>query len=273
MSYGVALCFVKLSILYFYRAIASHRTFRRMVNSTIWFVILSTFGVTVAAAFQCENPANSIDTKGYLAQFDRNPNTKRPKVKCYDPAKLWVFMAAVNLFTDVLIMLMPIPTLLGLRVAMSKRLALIGIFSVGIMAIVASCVRMWVMALWAESPENSAAFGADLLLWGQIETNAGIISASVPFLRLIFRSREKEPEGKNGLQAKRIVISPPRPIETDSKAVGLDGLTFFGDGKTDGDFEKEKGLDGSPLWKPFITVPASLSGSRGSGMTEPLATV
>ncbi|KAF2684461.1 hypothetical protein K458DRAFT_388936 [Lentithecium fluviatile CBS 122367] len=266
MSYGVALCFVKLSILFFYRAIASHQTFRRMVHFTIWFVILYTFGVTIAAGFQCENPANSFDTSGYLAQFDRNPKTKKPHFKCYDPTKLWVFTAAVNLFTDVLIMLLPIPTLLGLRVPMSKRLALVGIFSVGIMAIVASCVRMWVMALWSESPQNSALFGADLLLWGQVETNSGIISASVPFLRLFFRGREKTPDEKNGQQAKRRVISPPKPIETDNKPMEIDSLAFFGEGK---DLDEEKGPNGSPVWKPFITVPASLS-SRGSGMMEPV---
>lgn len=262
MAYGVALCFVKLSILYFYRAIASHRTFRRVVNFTIGFVILYTLSSTLAGAFQCENPKHAFDTTGYLSQFDNNPKTKKPHFKCYDPTKLWVFTAAVNLFTDVLILLLPIPTLLGLRVPISKRLALVGIFSVGIMAIVASCVRMWVMALWSESPQNSALFGADLLLWGQVEINSGIISASVPFLRLFFRSREREPEEKNGIAAaRRREISPPKPIETDNKPLEINSMAFF-----EGD--DERGPNGSPVWKPFITVPASLS-SRGSGMLEP----
>ena len=299
MSYNVALCFVKLSILYFYRAIASHQTFRRLVHATIWFVCLFTVAVTLAAAFQCENPADGISTAGYLAQFDRNPNTKRPQVKCFDPTKLWVFTAAINLFTDVLIMLLPIPTLLGLRVAMSKRLALVGIFSVGIMAIVASCVRMWVMALWSESPQNAAQFGADLLLWGQIETNSGIISASVPFLRLFFsrapKKEEKVPYAKNGQCVKRIVISPPKAIEDhedsmDTKPMEIESLAFFGEGRRDvgskGGFDEESGGGGggggvagadSVMWKPFITVPASLS-SRGSGVmvmepVQPHATV
>ncbi|PVH91383.1 hypothetical protein DM02DRAFT_477740, partial [Periconia macrospinosa] len=184
MTYGVALCFVKLSILSSYRSIATNRRFRRVVNGTILFVILYTISTTLASAFQCTNPAASYDTSAYLAQFDKSRKKPLQNVKCFNPTKLWLFTGAVNLFTDVLIMGMPIPTLLSLRVPMSKRLALIGIFSVGIMAIVASCVRMWVMALWAESPQNSARFGTDLLLWGQVETNAGIVSASVPFLRL-----------------------------------------------------------------------------------------
>jgi hypothetical protein len=163
MSYVVALCFVKLSILFFYRAIASNRTFRRYVNATIVFVCLYTFAATIASAFQCQNPSDSWSTAGYLAQFDRNPNTKRPSVKCFDPVPLWVFSSASNLLTDIIIMLLPIPALLSLRVPMTKRLALIGIFSIGIMAIIASSVRMWVMFLWAQRLEHIIAHVKPLL--------------------------------------------------------------------------------------------------------------
>lgn len=274
MLYGVALCFVKLSILFFYRNIASHRTFRRMVYGTIAFVIAYTFATTIAAAFQCQNPSGSYDVTSYLAQFDRNPNTKKKDNKCFDPTRLWLFTGAVNLFTDVLILLLPIPTLLGLRVPMNKRLALVSIFSVGIMAIVASCVRMWVMALWAESPQNSARFGSDLLLWGQVEVNSGIVSASVPFLRLFFRGREREREPGEKLVARRKVreIGPRKPAQGDARPLRIQSMEFFeqeriqkGDG--------EAGMVGqspdSPEWGGFITVPASMSsGSRGSAMLE-----
>ncbi|KAF1980218.1 hypothetical protein BU23DRAFT_585987 [Bimuria novae-zelandiae CBS 107.79] len=267
MTYGVALCFVKLSILWFYRAIASHRTFRRSVNILITFVILYTFATTIAAAFQCEKPSESFDVTGYLSQFDHDPNTKKPHFKCYDPTRLWVFTSAVNLFTDVLIMLLPIPTLLGLRVPMSKRLALVGIFSVGIMAIIASCVRMWVMALWSESPENSAVFGTDLLLWGQVETNSGIVSASVPFLRLFFRGSDRRPDEKPLARRKVQEIRSPKKIPTDGVPLQKESMEFF-DGRKG---NEESGGSGSPEWSGFITVPASLSSaSRGSAILEPV---
>ncbi|KAF1913236.1 hypothetical protein BDU57DRAFT_522013 [Ampelomyces quisqualis] len=254
MTYIMALGFVKLSILFFYRAIASHRTFRRYVNATIIFVCMYTFAAAIASAFQCETPSDSWATAGYLAQFDGDPKTKRPRIKCYDPIKLWVFSAAINLVSDVIIMLLPIPALLSLRVPMSKRLALIGIFSIGIMAIIASSVRMWVMMLWAESPWNSARYGSDLLLWGQVETNSGIISASVPFLRMLFVRRKKETQRK--------VEASPSP-----KAVGGAGssqkqaLEKPREVDTWAVFENEKemrdGEEGGLGWQPFITVPES----------------
>ncbi|KAF2475699.1 uncharacterized protein BDR25DRAFT_278305 [Lindgomyces ingoldianus] len=258
ITYIIGLCFVKLSILFFYRAIASHITFRRMVYATITFISLYTFAATIANIFQCQNPSDSWSTSAYFSQFDGpGPSkTPKPKVRCNNPVQLWVFSAAVNLFTDVVILLLPIPTLLGLRVPMNKRLALVGIFSVGIMAIVASCVRMWVMALWSESPANSAHFGADLLLWGQVETNSGIISASVPFLRMIFRGREKEPSEKN-----RGISPPRRPVDTNNKPLEISSMAFFSG--------PDVGPNGSPIWKPFITVPASLSSSsRDSAALE-----
>jgi hypothetical protein len=54
MNYIFALGFVKLSILFFYRAIASHRTFRRFVNCAIAFVCMYTLGTTLASIFMVD---------------------------------------------------------------------------------------------------------------------------------------------------------------------------------------------------------------------------
>lgn len=262
MSYILALCFVKLSILFFYRAIASQRTFRRLINTTIIFIALYTLAAVLAAMFQCRNPADSWSTVNYFAQFDGNPDTKEEKFACYDTTKLWIFCGAANLLSDVVILLLPIPALLSLRVPMSKRIALIGIFSVGIMAIIASCVRMWVMMLWAESPANSARFGVDLLLWGQVETNAGIISASIPFTRLLFTGKEKV---ERGIILRRVEMSPPKPMG-DGQPSQHDMLEV----KTWANDEKEVGKGGLN-WGPFITVPKGLSSdSRDSTRLEPV---
>jgi len=251
-TYVIGLCFAKLSILFFYRAIASRTNFRRVLYVTIVFVILSTTAITIGNIFQCEKPSDAWSTKQFFASFDgpKNPNKIR-RGKCNNPTTLWVVSAAVNLFTDVVILLLPIPTLLSLRVPISKRLGLIGIFSVGIMAIVASCVRMWIMALWSESVSNSSRFGAELLLWGQVEVNAGIASASVPFLRLLFtRKHEKE-------MIKDVEIGAP--MRQANKPLQPDSLHIFAG--------PDKGPNGSPIWKPFITVPESLSSSSRDSVT------
>jgi hypothetical protein len=252
ITYIIGLCFAKLSILFFFRAIATRSTFRRVVWATIIFVSLSTIAVTIGNIFQCERPADAFSVAQFASQFNNPGQPKIRRGKCFQPTLLWVFSAAINLFTDVIILLLPIPTLLSLRVPISKRLALVGIFSVGIMAIVASCVRMWIMALWAESISNSGRFGAELLLWGQIEVNAGIASASVPFLRLLF-TRDKAP-------VKDVEGPPVQMRNVNNKPLELNSLQIFGG--------PDKGPNGSPIWKPFITVPASLSSRDSATMVD-----
>lgn len=263
MSYVAALCFVKLSILYFFKTIASHRTLRHVVNGTIIFVGMYSLGATIAAAFQCRKPSDAWNADLYFAQFDTAPDPDAPKGQCYNPTTYFMFTAALNLLSDVVILLIPIPTLLSLSVPLRQRLALVGIFSVGMLAIVASSVRMRVMTLWAASPWNSAVYGSDLLLWGQVETNSGIISASVPFLRLLFKRKERAERLASGRKVVEMA-SPRARRRPQVEPLEMDTVLQF-----------PKTVDGEDQtgWKPFITVPASLGerswGSMGKAPASP----
>lgn len=251
MSYVAALCFVKLSILYFFKTIASHRTLRHVVNGTIIFVILYSLGAVVAAAFQCRNLPDAWNTDAYFAQFDKVPDPNAPKTQCYDPTTLFVYTGALNLFSDVVILLIPIPTLLSLSVPLKQRLALIGIFSVGMLGIAASAVRMHVMRLWAASAYNSAVYGSALLLWGQVEVNSGIISVSVPFLRLLFKRKERAERRASGRKVVELV-SPRLGRKPQLEPLEMDTIMPFPRDVN------EKDEEAQAVWKPFITVPASL---------------
>jgi hypothetical protein len=145
-------------------------------------------------------------------------------LQCYDPTLFFLATAGLNLFSDIVILLLPIPMLLGLRVPRKQRIAVVGIFSIGLMAIVASAVRVHVMRLWAISPINSTRYGNSLLLWGQVEANSGIISASVPFLRLLFRRGD---EGTNRGLRRVQEIKPPKLSKSDgSHELELDEITL-----------------------------------------------
>lgn len=253
--YVAALCFVKLSILYFFKTIASHRTLRYVVNGTVVFVIVYSFGAIMAGILQCRNPADAWNVDAYFAQFDEVPDPNAPKVQCYDPSLLFTATAALNLFSDVVILLIPIPTLLSLSVPVRQKLALIGVFSIGLLAIVASSIRMRVMTLWAASPWNSAIYGNDLLMWGQVEINSGIISASVPFLRLLFKRKERAERMAGGRKVVEIA-SPRVGRKPELEPLEMDTIRLFPKDEERKDEEKQ--------WKPFITVPANI-GDRSWG--------
>ncbi|RMZ73522.1 integral membrane [Pyrenophora seminiperda CCB06] len=261
LNYNLALGFVKLSILFFYRTIATNRIFRRLVYVVMALVIMYTLGAVIAAIFQCQTPSDGWSPANYFATFDKfDPKRRQPK--CYDPVKLWAFTAAANLTSDLIILLLPLPALLSLRIPLSKRLALIGVFSVGLLAIVASSVRVWVMSLWAVSPSNSARYGNDLLLWGQVETNSGIISASIPFLRLLFRDREIEEKGTIQKTPKKITTPTPTPAELEAQSQPEVHGEDQGSHQSEKPAQKPAGQIGLH-WGPFITVPQELNPRTG----------
>jgi hypothetical protein len=68
-----------------------------------------------------------------------------------------------------------------------RRIELVGIFSIGMLAIVGSAVRLRVMLLWLSDFINQGQNSANLMIWSQVEQNIGIIAGSIPFLRPIFR--------------------------------------------------------------------------------------
>ena len=79
--------------------------------------------------------------------------------------------------------------------------ALVGIFSTGGVAIIASCLRFYALHVYAVTKDPSydaickypeslivpELSNLDILLWSQIEVNLAIISASAPALRPLFR--------------------------------------------------------------------------------------
>lgn len=85
-------------------------------------------------------------------------------------------------------MQVPSPALARFNATASLRLivALIGIFSVGSISILASAMRFY--ALYTYVNTKDVAYDAIyILLWSQIEVNIALISASAPALRPLFK--------------------------------------------------------------------------------------
>ena len=224
----------------------------------------------LAGAFQCRRPSDAWSITGYLAwvappsRFGGRRGRGGGNRKCFDPTVLWASFAGLNLFTDVVIVLLPIPVLLGLRLPLGKRLGLIGIFSLGFLAIVASSLRLWILTLWAESVASQQRYGVDLLLWGQVEVNCGIVSASIPFLKKLFgwalgpaSTSDDETPGEERVWRQPESRSKAGSDKNKKMGKKLCNLSLSSMGRP----ETEEGELG---WKPFITVPQSLSdkGSR-----------
>jgi hypothetical protein len=185
INFILDLCLIKTSILLFYDHIAaSNKRFQYVIRVLLAIIVLGGISQIIASIFMCYPITDAfawhIWYRGNILHiFD---------AKCYDPNPFWLFNAVYNLITDVIIWTLPILFFLNLpTMPLRRRLELVAIFSVGIMAVIASAFRLHTTILWLSDYVQQALSTADLLLWSQVEQNTGIIAASVPFLRPLFR--------------------------------------------------------------------------------------
>jgi hypothetical protein len=185
LIYIASTSLIKISILLFYNYIASsHASFHLITKSLMGLILLAALGMLIAAICSCVPVSDAWSFDVFYSAFTREGYRSR----CYNPVIMWYFIAGFNLATDTVIWALPPIFLLNLQSLDTKRkVELLGIFSVGIVAVIASAVRLWVLSLWTSNFDQQGKQACMLLIWGQVEQHAGIISASIPFLRPLYR--------------------------------------------------------------------------------------
>ena len=150
-GFKVALCIAYLRISNH----SSLRSYRLFIWSLMTFTILTHFAGTLVLIFQCK-PVQ----KSWL------PMTQGT---CLPNDITFYALAAVTILCDVVVFLTPIPLLLRLRINRRKKIALIGIFLLGLFTTACSVMRM-VQIIQISKDGNSTG----LVLWGTIEMNVGV---------------------------------------------------------------------------------------------------
>lgn len=88
-------------------------------------------GIWWAVLFSC----NPID-----ASWDQR--VAAAGAKCINRPPVYITQAAFGSVTDFMLLVLPIPTLIGLQMNRKKKLGLIGLFSVGSVTLVTSIIRL-----------------------------------------------------------------------------------------------------------------------------------
>lgn len=237
ISYILNLCLIKTSILLFYKFIASSRkSFHHLVRGLLAITLLGSASMIVAAVFQCY----PVEDAWSFEVFERGFQGIRPN-QCYNPGPFWIANAAYNLVTDIMIWFLPFAFFLNLSsMPMRRRLGLIAIFSVGIVALVASAARLRVLLLWLSGFRAQQDNAANLMIWSQVEQNTGIIAGSIPFLRPLmcklfgkstYRQHHSPPvfeEDSPGLPTmpRMLVIPSPTPTVDDRAGFSVPKTTL-----------------------------------------------
>ncbi|KAI5806401.1 hypothetical protein DFH27DRAFT_651237 [Peziza echinospora] len=95
------------------------------------------------------------------------------------------YASAVDIGTDALIMLLPIPLLRGLRISHAQKLSLIIIFSLGTIVIVVSVLRL--NSITDSISEKNLSANQDLAVWSMIEATVACVVISLPPMRSLLR--------------------------------------------------------------------------------------
>ncbi|KAK6353884.1 hypothetical protein TWF730_008307 [Orbilia blumenaviensis] len=171
--YPIVLLFIKLSILAFYVKISPQRWYQNTIYGVGIFVIIWTIVFVFAFIFECPNPS-----RAWSLDFPRG---------CVNLPALYYSTASINIASDLIILLLPIPVLRRLQIDKRRKWALIAIFSVGVVAVAGSIARLW--SLWKYQHTVDVSYDAIfILLFSHIEINLAIMCACAPALRPLFKS-------------------------------------------------------------------------------------
>lgn len=101
-----------------------------------------------------------------------------PEKSCQMKLQNFYVTTVLNVLTDALILVVPIPLLWGMRVSLSRKIALTVLLCSGIFVIIAAILRI----TFTLAP-GKAVSALNINLWGTRETAVGIIAVNVPILR------------------------------------------------------------------------------------------
>lgn len=96
--------------------------------------------------------------------------------------------ATLTVLTDFLVYILPLPTLIQIRLPVLQRVILIGVFSLGFISVFASCMRAYWVYQVVEATYDVTWSGFELWIWTAVEVNLGVICGCVPTLRPLFRN-------------------------------------------------------------------------------------
>ncbi|KAL9625385.1 MAG: hypothetical protein Q9160_000448 [Pyrenula sp. 1 TL-2023] len=99
----------------------------------------------------------------------------------------WYGYGTINVFTDVVIFLLPLPLVKDLQIKGKKKFAVMMVFGLGLFVIVVSAVRMTTLTSTVKNTDPTFS-SVSTYEWSIVESNVGIICASLPMVRNLLAS-------------------------------------------------------------------------------------
>ncbi|KAI9844431.1 MAG: hypothetical protein M1838_002189 [Thelocarpon superellum] len=170
--YTIAICFLKLSMLLLYLQFSPAKWYRYVVRGMIFVIVGFAVASVVAMLASC-------------TPLDKVWDLEVTWGHCTDRAKQSLASGSMNIITDVLLIILPLPVVWRLRLPLKQKLALVGVFMIGTFVFAVSVTRL-IETLPLVEPGDYTWDTVTTCIWCTLELYVGIICASVityrPFL-------------------------------------------------------------------------------------------
>ncbi|KAM0547651.1 hypothetical protein ACHAO7_007043 [Fusarium culmorum] len=196
----------KTSLLTFYLQISPQLWFRRVIYGTITFVVFYTLIISTLLLFGC----NPIQTAWDPFRFASG--------NCADNAVVYIIIAVVNIISDLILFVIPIPMIAQLKMPLGQKIGVAIMFGIATITVATSIIRMiYLPALlgaldipWVAAPAN---------VWSIAEANLFIVCGSMPTLRKFFKRFAPKWFGSSPTPEEAVVVGS---VSDQSSRFGLD---------------------------------------------------
>ncbi|PBP25242.1 integral membrane protein [Diplocarpon rosae] len=183
----LALSLVKASVLVFYLRVFTARWFIVADILTLCAVVLAGLALLTAIVFQC----TPISTSAILVihAFSLTLGTggiwnRTLSSQCINVNTLSYASGAISVALDLIILILPIPAILGLPLGLKKKTSLIFMFALGSLACVTSGIRLKYLVDFAISKDPSWD-NALPAIWSFVEISVALTCACLPAIRAL----------------------------------------------------------------------------------------
>ncbi|KAL4793036.1 hypothetical protein BDV19DRAFT_367248 [Aspergillus venezuelensis] len=170
--YGVGLSLIKTSLMVlYYRLFGTKRSIRIAIYITGAVVWAWGFSIVLESFLLC-----------HPVEFNYNPFL--PGGKCGNRNAAFVVAGVLNMITDFMVMLLPVPYIWKLQLPLGRKIGLVVTFCLGLFVTAISMVRVFSLI---NIDFADATYTLPMpLMWSIVEEQLAIVAANLPILRHVF---------------------------------------------------------------------------------------
>ncbi|KAM0548803.1 hypothetical protein ACHAPJ_009659 [Fusarium lateritium] len=142
----------KLTLCFFYFRLSPSVWYRNSVYFTAFMCAASLVGIWFSVLFACKPIAAGWDVRLSV------------DATCINRPPIYITQAAFGCVTDLMLLLLPIPTVVGLQMSPRQKFGLLGLFAIGSITLITSIVRLVLLLPSLSNPDQSWSL-AEGCLW------------------------------------------------------------------------------------------------------------